>query len=166
MKKRYIVLSILLIALILCSSIGTSLAYFSTYATAKGGYIIKTEPEIHEEFTEKTKKITISNNTGASPVFVRVKVFNSSEYEMKYELGENWSKNSEDGYFYFSQALDGGQATTQLKAIIEKIPARLKDSDEFNIVVIYESVLAVAGDDGKLNMAESWKYGKINHVNG
>ena len=169
MKKRYLLLTILSIGLILCSSIGTSLAYFSTYATAKGGYIIKSQPDIHEEFTEKTKRITISNNAGASPIFVRVKVFNGSEFKMKYGLGENWTTTNydeaKDGYFYYTKALDGGQATSVLNATITEIPERLKDKDEFNIVVIYESVLAVA-DGGNLNMAESWKYGKINHVNG
>lgn len=169
MKKRHIIIGVLAVLLVFCSTIGESLAYFSTYATARGGYTIKSEPDIHEEFTQKNKAITISNNVGASPIFVRVKVFNGSEFKMKYGLGENWTTTNydgaEDGYFYYTKALDGGQATSVLNATITEIPERLKDKDEFNIVVIYESVLAVA-DGGNLNMAESWKYGKINHVNG
>ena len=159
MKKRHIIIGVLAVLLVFCSTIGESLAYFSTYATARGGYTIKSEPDIHEEFTQKNKAITITNKVGASPVFVRVKVFNGSEFKMEYGLGENWSVKNydgvEDGYFYYTQALDGGQATTVLNATIKEIPERLKDKDEFNIVVIYESVLAVA-DGGNLNMAESW----------
>ena len=166
MKKRHVIIGVLTVLLVFCSTIGESLAYFSTYATAKGGYIIKSEPDIHEEFTQKNKAITISNNTGASPIFVRVKVFSGSDFEITYTLGENWYENAEDGYFYFTQALDGGQSTTVLNATITKIPERLRDKDEFNIVVVYESVLAVADADGTMNMADSWKYGKIKPING
>ncbi len=169
MKKRQFFLAALAIALVLCSTIGTSLAYFTTYVTAKGGYIIKSSPEIHEEFTGKNKAITITNAPGASPVFVRVKVLSGSEFEMGFSYDESkWKtvnfEGVTDGYFYYIDPLYGdgsSRSTSVLNAKIEKIPERLKDGDEFNIVVIYEYVLAVFNGNDP-DGATSWANGNIN----
>ena len=170
MKKRHIILAMLAIALVLCSTIGTSLAYFTTYAAAKGGYIIKASPTIDEPLSENTKHIRIINQVGASPVYVRVKVFSGSEYEIVYTLGTNWSRTNyngeEDGYFYYTVPLmgeDPTNATSVLDAKIDKIPERLKDSEEFNIVVVYESVLAVFDGDTP-NFTTSWKNGTVTRI--
>ncbi len=166
MKKRHIILGALAVFLILSSTIGISMAYFTTYVTAKGGYVIKSEPKIDEEFTNRNKAITISNKPGASPVFVRVKAFSGSEYEIKYSHDENWIEN-QDGYFYYKLPLEGSaatSATSTLNAYIEKIPERLKDNDEFNIVVIYESVLAVYKSNGDPDLDTSWANGTITKI--
>ena len=162
MKKRHIVLAALAVVLVLCSTIGTSLAYFTTYTTARGGYIIKSSPDIDEKFVNKQKDIVIKNAAGASPIFVRVKVFSGSDFKLTYSPGAGWVEK-EDDYWYYSEPLLGGDETSSLIAAIEA-PERLEDSDEFNVVVIYESVLAVYDENGNPNENDSWNYASIKRV--
>ncbi len=39
MKKRTLILAVLAVVLVLSASIGSAVAYFTTYATARGGYV-------------------------------------------------------------------------------------------------------------------------------
>ena len=163
MKKRHIILGVLTTILVLCSTIGMSFAYFTTYAISQGGYVIKSQPRIDERFENKKKTIWITNSENASPVFVRAKVFSGSEFTINYEPGTGWSYNTEDQYWYFTEPLQGSESTTTLVASIDKIPEGLKNGDEFNIVVIYESVLAVYDGDNP-DMATSWANGTVKRV--
>ena len=60
MKKRTLILAVLAVVLVLSSGIGSAIAYFTTYATARGGYVIhlggKTEIECYAQW------ITTSGN--------------------------------------------------------------------------------------------------------
>ena len=163
MKKRHIILGVLAIVLVLCSTIGMSFAYFTTYASSQGGYVNMSQPRIDEKFENKKKTIWITNSDNASPIFVRAKVFSGSEYELSYDTGANWTFNTSDEYWYYNVPLLGGERTTDLIASIDKIPEGLKNGDEFNIVVIYESVLAVYNGDDP-DMATSWANGTVKRV--
>ena len=163
MKKRQIVLFALAITLVLCSTIGTSFAYFTTYVTAKGGYVIKASPTITEPLIEKAKNIQIINSENASPVFVRVQVFCGEEFIPALTVeGEGWTYNASDEYYYYNTPLDAGEPTEVLFAKIGDLPERVKDNDDFNIIVVYESVLAVFDSEGRPDMDTSWANGNIN----
>lgn len=161
MKKRQLVLFALAIALVLCSTIGTSFAYFTTYVTAKGGYVIQASPTITEPVIDKAKNITITNSAGASPIFVRVKVLCGEEFVSALTVeGDGWSEGS-DQYYYYGTPLNGGESTTVLLAKIGDLPERIKDSEDFNIIVVYESVLAVYDSQGNADISTSWANGNI-----
>ena len=163
MKKRHIILGVLAIVLVLCSTIGMSFAYFTTYATSQGGYVIKSQPRIDEKFENKKKTIWITNSENASPIFVRAKVFSGSDFTINYEPGADWTYDTDDHYWYYTKPLQGGEPTTDLVASIDKIPEGLINGDEFNIVVVYESVLAVYNGNDP-DMATSWANGTVKRV--
>ena len=90
-------------------------AYFTTYASAKGGYEIQagTETEIHEEIDGLNKHIRIEN-TGGADCFVRVKVFYGGDLEVVYSDAENNWQEGEGGYWYYQPILPAAQMTTGL----------------------------------------------------
>ena len=72
----------------------SSMAYFTTYAGAKGGYELRAgiETEIHEEIDGLNKHIRIEN-TSDGECFVRVKVFAGSVTEISYTCENgNWQE--------------------------------------------------------------------------
>ena len=82
MKKRNLILIALVFTLIICATIQPAIAYFTTFVTAKGGYVIKLgdTTRVKETFSNWTKGVTIHNDADSEPVFIRAKVL----YEGKY----------------------------------------------------------------------------------
>ena len=88
MKKRSYILAVLAVVLVLGASIGSAVAYFTTYADARGGYVIHLggRTELLDELVQGQKVVQISNiaNTeddkGKYPVFVRVRAFHDSTF--------------------------------------------------------------------------------------
>ena len=87
-NKKAILLAISF-ALVLSLSVGTAFAYFSDYATAKGGAAITLggKTDINEDVNGKIKTISIEN-TGETDVVVRVKIFGQTDIK---EVGDGWS---------------------------------------------------------------------------
>lgn len=145
MKKRHIILTCALAAMVLSASIGGAWSYFTTYAEAKGGYTISLgdETTVHEDFSNWEKKISISNKEGSQPVYIRVKAFAGDQYKdlLKYSDENNKWFPGEDGYYYYSDPVAANEATDiltiSLRDIKEDIPE--VDGKHFNVVVIYES---------------------------
>lgn len=147
MKQRLVFSNILLVSLasvmVLSAGVGKAWAYFTTYARAEGGYVIKLDydTEIEEEFSDWTKKVTISNKSGSLPVYIRVKAFCGGAYQLSYsDPGGNWTLGA-DGYWYYRHIVYGGNRTEPLSVRIGNIPADTEDPASFNVVVIYESTL-------------------------
>ncbi|MCH5191511.1 MAG: hypothetical protein J1F23_05035 [Oscillospiraceae bacterium] len=155
MKKKSIFLFVLSIALIFATSINSALAYFTTYAEASGGYTLHLGggyvitgggQDIKEEFSDWTKRVTITNDPDGQPVFVRARAFSGSEYSLSY-AGDDWTAG-EDGYWYYDRILNGGENTTELRVRIEDIPADVDIGDHFNVVVIYETTPVAYDENG------------------
>ncbi|NBI91298.1 hypothetical protein D3Z45_12155 [Lachnospiraceae bacterium] len=126
-----------------------STAYFTTYASAKGGYELQagTETEIEEEIIELTKHIRIVN-TGKVDCFVRVKVFAGSLTPVSYLDDSGKWRLEGDGYWYYQDILASGAATEELAATIE-VPAGMEDMmDSFDVVVIQECTAVLYREDG------------------
>ena len=134
-------LPVLALLMVLTAGLGTAWAYFTTYAMAQGGYTIKLgdRTQIEEEFYSWTKRVTVTSDEESEPVYIRVKAFCGSAYELQYidEAG-NWSPGA-DGYYYYAPAVAGGESTSELLVKIGNIPEEGKDGDSFNVAVIYES---------------------------
>lgn len=186
MKKKHIILLALTIALIFATSINGVMAYFTTYARAEGGYTIHlsgssssspddTEPpkspedknrhgsgndngtEMWEEFSAWTKHVTVVNDQNNQPVYVRIKAFSGSMYQLTFlddtgfwtpgsqKVGDKWVS---DGFYYYNKILYPGQTTEECLIRIENVPADVVDGDGFNVVVIYETTPVQYDEDG------------------
>ena len=170
MRKRNLILIALVFTLIICATIQPAIAYFTTFVTAKGGYVIKLgdTTKVKETFSNWTKAVTISKDKDSEPVFIRAKV----RYEGKYTIdvsGDGWTVEQGDGYYYYGSsaadtdltALEASKDTTPLKVEIKDVPVavnedgtenqdykQLKDGESFSVVVVYESTPVRYHDDG------------------
>ena len=168
MRKRNLILIALVFALIICATIQPAIAYFTTYARAKGGHEVTLgdKTTITEKVSNWTKGVTIANEEGSAPVFIRAKVL----YEGKYTIavsGAGWTALQDDGYYYYGvnptqlTVLDENQSTSQLSVEIQGIPTKssaegadntafeqLKDGESFSVVVVYESTPVRYHEDG------------------
>lgn len=148
-KKRNLVLTILVFALVICASIQPAMAYFTTYVRAQGGYKVSVgdTTTIEETFSEWTKHVSIRNDAGSEPVFIRAKVIYTglNNKEGFKASGDGWTAKQSDGYYYFGKSatdltiLEGGKATTVLNVAITKIPDKPEKDDSFSVTVLYES---------------------------
>ncbi len=124
-------------------------AYFTTYASAKGGYELQagTETEIEEEIEELTKHIRIVN-TGEGDCLVRVKVLAGSLTPVScLDSSGKWSLGG-DGYWYYQDTLPPGETTGELAATIEVPEGMGGMMDSFDVVVIQECTAALYREDG------------------
>lgn len=149
MKLKSILPVIIAIGFIGISNISNANAYFTTYVTAKGGYSVnwKHEEHMEESFTDWNKYVTITSKPDSIPVFVRVKAFAGTTYSLDFS-GSEWSKNDADGYYYYNIPLNGGETTTALKIFIDNIPINPQKNENFNVVVVYETVPAQFDEAG------------------
>lgn len=128
----------------------SSMAYFTTYVSAGGSRPVSlgAQTEIHEDVSDMTKHITISNTSEVNDCFVRVKAFYAETFDVSYTDVEgkgDW-KQGEDNYWYYSKVLKPGEETSMLDAHIT-VPEGF-DADSFNVVVIQECIPAVYDDEG------------------
>ena len=133
-------------------SVGSALAYFTTYAVAQGtrpidlGYSY-TIPE--EEVVDMTKRLTVGN-TGDYDVYVRVKAFAGGDIVLSSsDKNGKWTPGAE-GYYYYSDIVPAKTSTPDVLEI--KISAKdpqvgLKKTD-FNVVVIQECTPVMIDKDG------------------
>lgn len=159
-------------ALVLAGSLSlqSASAYFTTYVTAKGGYQLDfgETTDIEENVSQMTKHIVIQNTgdaNGDQDVYVRVKVFNGSIFDLAFSDGEassmgdqassvgdgSWSLG-EDGYYYYSKILKPQEMTSVLDAKITDLPEDYKDS--FNIIVVQECTPVTYNADGSAKEAD------------
>ena len=157
MKKKNVLLFVLAIVLILATSVGGALAYFTTFAEAKGGYTIhlsSVSTSIDGTFSDWTNSVIIDNDLDGQPVFVRARAFIGSQYELLYS-GEDWTYG-DNGFYYFDKILDAGETTTKLLIKIENVPSQerlgeleqLLKSVHFNAIVIYEATPVLYDENG------------------
>ncbi len=150
MKKLNVCLAALAIAMVLGAGIGSAWAYFTTYAEARGGNTIRlgSWTELHEEFSGWTKRVTVSSDAQSQPVYVRMRAYAGSEYELVYEdVSGKWTAGA-DGWYYYDDILVGGGATTELRVHIGNIPEDAEEGDDFNVVVVYESTEVCYDESG------------------
>lgn len=147
-KYAAIAMAALIVVAALFTGVGKTLAYFTTYAQAKGtvGITLGDKTEITEDMDQKTKVVKISNSSDSQPVFVRVKAFSGSIYDLKYQGDDNWTPG-DDGYYYYALPLDPGQSTTELKVTIQ-FPENADSGDNFDVVVIYETTPVFYDESG------------------
>ena len=171
MKKnmtKTICLAAAALVLTLGLTVGTAMAYFTTYATGKGGVQLDlgfTKTEIDEDVVAGKKEIVLKNLTkaeGGFDCYVRLKVLVGDAYkgyqikyiEHKAADGESrWTPGAE-GYYYFTDILVPGGETTQLDIDLNEILANTTNT--FNVIVIQENAPVIYDDEGKPDFEASW----------
>ena len=156
-RKKIGILIAVLAALVLSASIGTTMAYFTTYTRAVGGQKLHLgySTTVTESFSEKAKHVVVSNDeTSASAVFVRVKGFSAQALTYNSNQDPHWAATAPEGsitngegYWYYLLPVDPGKSTSQIDISIT-FPGTPKEDDSFNMIVIYESTPVKYKEDG------------------
>lgn len=136
-KEHKKILVAIAVALMLTTTIGTTLAYFTTYTSAYGirPILIGSSTEIIEELEDMDKVVTIKN-TGKTDVYVRVQAFSGSDTKVSVSGGD-WI-DGEDGWYYYKSILKPEEISTPLRAAVEAV----SDAEQFQVVVVHESLQA------------------------
>lgn len=150
MKNKKVILA-LLAGLMICSAgISGTLAYFTTYTEAQGGYPIHlgNTSRVKEELSNWTKHVVITNDEESESVFIRVKAFSGMEYLLTYSDESGSWNPGEEGFYYYDKIVAAGEETSLLDIHINNIPEDVKDSEGFNVVVVYEATRVLYDTDG------------------
>ena len=144
--SRITLLAVLAFAMASVWTVKTSLAYFTTYATAKGSHelALGTQTTLHEEIKGMDKHVRVEN-TGGIDCYVRVKVFAGSTVSLSY-TGNGWSQGA-DGYWYYNNILAPGGFTETL--VVGVTGPQGEDIEEFNVVVIQECAPVLYDENGQ-----------------
>ncbi len=143
-KRSYGSRTILLAALALIMAAGlqvtSSLAYFTTYVTARGGHPVTLgwQTDLTEEIEDLTKHIQIQN-TGEADCYVRVRVFAGEGFALNFaNPGGRWTEG-EDGYWYYPDViLAPGEVSDELSVTIQVPEGMEAVADNFNVIVVQE----------------------------
>lgn len=144
LNKKTICLTAAALTMTMGLSVGTALAYFTTYAEASGGVALDlgfTTTVPGETVDDWTKHVTISN-TGDYDCYVRVRAFAGNAYTLQYS-GGNWTLGT-DGYYYYNEIVPAGGSTGTLDIVI----AGAVDGQSFNVVVVQECTPVQYDEDG------------------
>ena len=150
MKKKTMLLSILALCLVMYIGVGEAMAYFTTYAYAKGGYPVHlgNREEIDEEFSAWTKHIKLTSKEDSEPVYIRARAYAGGSYSLTYSASEGGWSEGEDGWWYYSDIVPGGGETRELTVKIGNIPEDAKEGQTFHVAVVYESAAVQYQEDG------------------
>ena len=82
-KRKSTWLAAAALGLTISLSVGSAMAYFTTYAEAEGGYTVSigSTTKTKEEFSNWTKHVQVEN-TGDTECYVRVKAFSGSQFPL------------------------------------------------------------------------------------
>ena len=136
------------VALVIASAgaVQTSLAYFTTYATAKGSHelALGTQTTLHEDIKGMEKHVRIEN-TGGIDCYVRVKVFAGSTVKLSF-AGDGW-KQEADGYWYYGNIVAPGASANTM--VVSITGPEDEDMETFNVVVVQECTPVLYNEAGE-----------------
>lgn len=151
-KKILIMLLVALLGIAYIAA-GATYAYLNANDLKANEFTIGyNDVELKEDFTspidinpgDKIKKKVWVENIGNTDAYVRVKIL-FSDSDMKnncedLELGDDWSYNTNDDYYYYTKKLSAGDKTSNLIEFV-KIKSRIDEEElkSFDIIVYVES---------------------------
>ena len=148
------------VMLVMSALMGTAWAYFSTYASARGGITLHMghEEEIKEQFSGGEKVLNIKSTPDSRPVYIRARGF-CPDYPLTYEC-EKWGNGKgevkADGWVYYDEILPPGETAAPLKVQInhKEIPSGensgIQDADSFNVIIVYETTEVQYDESGNV----------------
>lgn len=138
-------------------TVGTAMAYFTTYTSASGQQTLDlgfVKTEIKEEIEPGMKHITIPN-TNNYDCYIRAKVFCGDKYKdhVTVSSGNKWALG-DDGYYYYSDIVPPNQSTEEFLVKIDTTGL----NEDFHVVVVQESTAVLYDADG--NPYGDWTAGR------
>lgn len=149
MKKKIIFLLALSILLVTAVTMNSTLAYFTTYAQAKGGYTIHLGhggTSMETQVEGGYHHVVITND--GQPAYVRVRVFTPSDFRSTIGSSDNKWVYDGNGYWYYNEILGVG-STSELLVEITPPETHVNDAgDQRHVIIIYESTPQQFDDHG------------------
>lgn len=160
MKKRSMILAALAMVMVLGAGISNAKAYFTTYAEAEGGYVVKLgdTTRLEENVVNLHKAVSITSESTSEPVWVRVKAYYAEgDLQINEEGTEGYSAKwslGEDDWWYYSDVVMAGETTEVLDVAIMGVevleddllnPSKVED---FDVIVVYESIPVEYDENG------------------
>lgn len=147
-KKRYVwiiavIVSVIILMLFIMGS-KVFADYWRNYFSAEGGILftkIISNTELEEETYNLEKHIVVTAGLEGMGIFARVKVFAPADVTY---IGEGWSYNETDGYYYYELPLMPGESSKELVISIQQ-----KEQVDFDVVVIQEATPIKYKDNGQ-----------------
>lgn len=161
-QKIKILMIVLLVIIFLGIMINKVWAYLTSYVTATGGVKIEvgciSGVGIDENFNNGKKYINVQNTT-LKDCYIRVKIIAPESITTELQFNDasgKWSKNEEDGYWYYSDILAPGVSTETLEVDLNNIMEEKRNiaqtdtslNVDFNIAVVSESTIVYYEEDG------------------
>ncbi len=166
--RRTALLAMLALLLLFGTDLEDSLAYFTTYTTARGSAVLhfgsKTEIEESGEGLEKVIQIknVVEDGKEPSDCLVRIKILAGERLKdkLRYTKSDLWYLES-DGYWYYKQVVPPNGSTDSFQVNVEldqDTNTELKELGitNFNVLVIQESVPVIYDDSGNPDIKSSW----------
>lgn len=154
-KAKCLIAGVLFVVLALPAAV---FAYFTDYESAYGGAILKLEGETElQEEASTDKKVISVKNIGETDVVVRLAVYGDYIDWESSGIGDNWSRESGDDWFYYDKILHPDESTSEITVMVDKKAAEA-DGHDFNIVVVHESerVAYDGTEDNKVKKPDGW----------
>lgn len=119
----------LLLGSVLALALAISIGFTISFLAARGNSIINTfipgkvSCQINETVSDGVKSSVTVTNTGNVPAYVRVAVVANVTEDgyivpgraaVNFKLGSDWKLNNEDGYYYYTSAVEPNAPTTDL----------------------------------------------------
>lgn len=154
------------VMLVMSAAMGSAWAFFTTYARAKGSYVIQMghQETVEEQFSGWEKKINIASTSDSRPVYIRARAF-CADYKVTYDNNDNWTPVDE--WMYYTpktktlapgegllledenkKVLRDDRLKVQINGVPESTDPTIKEGDTFNVIVIYETTEVQYDKDG------------------
>ena len=168
MKTKWLYLVAAVALIISISAVKPALAYFTATTSANGYtkelHIGDAPPDLDEEISGMTKKITIKND-GEYDIFVRATAVTPDNWKVEFQPTDGWVQ--EGDYYYYTRPLIPEEATsTQL--ILDIVPKEVSETyevpDSFNVVIVQEATKVVYDEEGK-PIPDDWSNAITNYIN-
>ena len=160
-SKRTLI-ALLAVMLLIISSVGATVAYFSDTDKAEGAAALNLKGETKIEEGDKDFKQIVITNTGKADLLVRVKLFGADEKVVTVSVPDGWAAG-DGGWYYYRTILPGNQETQATTG--EPIEVKLREDltpkqiaelgDAFDVTVVHEAT-PIVYDNGKLVLPTGW----------
>ena len=176
LNRKKTVLLLAMVVLILAGAVGGTLAYIVT----SSGPVQNTFTPAHvtckveEDFDGQTKKNVTIKNTGTTSAYIRAAVVaNWCDTSSKILapqpvtlensiLGSGWSRNTTDGYYYYSSSVPAGGSTGALITgsgyTPRDRPAGVPADAHLEMTIVCQAVQAEGLGSGVTNAQSAFKY--------
>ena len=154
--KKTFLMSAAALGMLAALTVESTMAYFTTYASAGGRAQISlgfTRTETEDTVSDWTKHIAVANS-GEQECYARVKVLVGEQYKdsLLYTAEDGWRFEDTDGYWYYNKILAPQEKTSELLVKLERSMlsgmTQAEEQKVFNVIVVPEYTAVLYDEDG------------------